>query len=139
MNEYWLASTLAASSAWKYEDSRIHGFATYVEMSDQNAARALVTRVVAELGNIRSLAEKGIVAKEMPDVEVSPGSILNVLMTDPEMIEKGGLIVLALHRDNYESMGGGEMLGKILKTNYQVIQPKRVPVMLVDKTLRNVL
>lgn len=138
MRDYLLASGIAALSAWEYEDSRKHSFAAYVEMSDHHAARALVGRVVVELGNIRSLAEKGIVAKEMPDVEVSPVSILNLLMTDPEMIENGGLIVLALHRDNYDSVVGREMLNKILTYNYQVAQPKRMPVMLVDNRMRSV-
>lgn len=137
--EYIKYSQIASLVSWAYEVDRKDSYFQVVEMGEREMVKRLVGGVVSALGEITSLKDAGLVtlAGLLDDGdEITPGSILNFLLTDQRLSENGGIAVFALHRNSFRGQAGAEMVGKVLETNYQVVNPKRMPVILLDTQIR---
>ncbi len=136
--DYLRYSQIAAYASWAYQVDHRDSYSQVVEMGDWGTVGALVGGVVAGLGEIRSLTDEKVVSLgalfEVGD-EITPRRILNFLLTNQSLSENGGIAVFALHRDGFKGATGADMVGKVLKTNYKVVEPKRMPVILVDSKL----
>lgn len=136
--DYQRYSQIAVYASWAYEVDRKDSYSQFVEMADKETVGTLVGGVVAALGEIRSLTDRKLVylgALLEDEAEITPGSILNFLLTNQRLSENGGIAVFALHRDSFKGAAGADMVGKVIETNYQVVEPKRMPVILVDRKL----